>query len=1170
MSNNDIFNAINFKGVFKKSASKAGQRYSVFQSPEMPNVKLKYINYLNALTLNSTFVENIKSSAKNIEEYNYQSNKLESKKISNLIDPILQHLYETIQNITIDITNLYNLHELKLFLEKTIEIVGKRRNTHSVISHTGTIEKRTKEHCSYLSTKYRDLANSLYKLKEEFDYFVDSFVGNPYMLVIGEAGIGKTHFMLDSTKTLLEEDNCALTFLGEIFKNDISIIDTIRNELGLEIDNNELLTILNEKANSNNTRFLIIIDAVNEIDISAEVIKNKLDDFISLVKEFENLSVVFSCRTPYQLQVIPDISDYFVFTLPGLPQEEALKQFSKAFNIQPIELPYIVNELSNPLFLKTMYETITLEKNRDDSVQVSSLLSKGNESLKELFEKYIFEHSIHIFKHKKHRFLLWKNIIKPICELNFESLQKNKQYELTEEDVLSVIESGITQEILSYAGIENKYSLLNILVNVGIFRRDIDYGSGQEIIKVTYQKLYDFLMARYIFEVMPKKRINSKEEIAAAYETLISNFKYFSFLEAIIVEFPTRNEQDELFDYLSEDFLNQYGSNLLEIFIDGLLWRDHRSFTDRTKYYINQSLQNNSDTTLETLFILSTKPNHPFTKKTFSFLEEMSMKQRDLILSQFLRYRIDSDNPIGLYIEWLHEHDKSRLEKIYIYNLFNYLLWFLTLPINAYRDKVTHTLVDLGTNDLETMFAFIRDKHDVINDDYIRERLIGSLYGAMMRLQLIKSHYKLFHEISLWLDEKYFINFTTYHIIILDYIKSIIELSSSKNIYLQIDVDKVLKFQIEKQDNFWRLPSYTKCKDFLKSTSFHIDPMHMDFTNYTVGGLFKHRGNYSHTKEYNIAVLSINNRIYELGWNESDFEDIDREYNSSYGGRIGTHSIERYGKKYSWIAYYEYIGYLISIGTLDPREDDYEEIEYDRFWEKTLDVSFPDMEQFINKKPFIEILSFDNLKAQLITDDWIVIFAYVRDKDQKQIEYLINTSFTNEKRHFNSLGQNSTPFMGELFWSENLINSGKTDLCVNYSSGDYNTYYSSEYNFVSLSKEFARVLNISIDLKNCQFIDSNGRKAIQLYKYSDNSQIQEFTLLRKDLLQRYMKLNKLKLFYKLDKTDFSHQENDKSEIIAMDWKEIEIQYWLQKLYRYIINILSQIKKKTRMQYDRNK
>lgn len=326
MSNNDIFNAINFKGVFKKSASKAGQRYSVFQSPEMPNVKLKYINYLNALTLNSTFVENIKSSAKNIEEYNYQSNKLESKKISNLIDPILQHLYETIQNITIDITNLYNLQELKLFLEKTIEIVEKRRNTHSVISHTGTIEKRTKEHCSYLSTKYRDLANSLYKLKEEFDYFVDSFVDNPYMLVIGEAGIGKTHFMLDSTKTLLEEDTCALTFLGELFKNDISIIDTIKSELGLEIDDKEFLTILSEKAQLNNTRFLIIVDAVNEIDISSDVIKNKLDVFISLVQEYENIAIVLSCRTPYQLLIIPDLNDCFVFNLPGLPQDEALKQ----------------------------------------------------------------------------------------------------------------------------------------------------------------------------------------------------------------------------------------------------------------------------------------------------------------------------------------------------------------------------------------------------------------------------------------------------------------------------------------------------------------------------------------------------------------------------------------------------------------------------------------------------------------------------------------------------------------------------------------------------------------------------------------------------------------------------------------------------------------------------
>lgn len=1125
---------INYKNIFKKSATKAGQRYMPFISPDMPNIKLKYINYLNALSLNKTFINNIKNSIKHIEKYNYDTHQNEAKKTTELIDPLINNLYLAIKNISFDITNLSNINELKNFIEKLIVITNKRKDTYSHLRYKMDIDKSKKEKYSYIQNKYEELSYSLEEIQVQFNYFIPNFETQPYMLIIGEAGIGKTHFLLDSTEMIIDADNEAIVFLGEFFKNNISILDAIKNELKIDISDTEFLTKLNTQSKNNNTRFSIIIDAVNEIDVSSDVIHSKIESFIEKIKEFKNIAVVLSCRTPYQNQVIPRLQDFYIFQLPGLPQDEALKQFSLAFNIQPIELPYIMHELSNPLFLKIMYETITLAKNRDDTVQVSTLLSKGNESLKELFEKYIFEYSIKIFKAKKHKWILWNDIIKPICELNFDSLLKNKSYELSEEEVIKIINTSISNELLKEADLDNTNSLLDLIVNIGIFRRDISYHTKEQVIKITYQKLYDYLMARYIFENMPDAKNNTKEEISNAYETLLIDFHYFSFVEAILVEFPTRNEQTELLDYLSQNFLKRYGRNLLSSFTSGLLWRSNQAFMDRTKYYINLSLKLDFDTTFEILFILFTKPNHPYTTKTFEFLNKQSMQKRDLLIGRFLKYRINDENPIGLYIDWLYDHDKSKINVTYAQNIFNYLQWFLSLPIPSYRDKITNIIVDVGLYYPKELFEHLQNNIE-LNDDYIMERLVSSLYGVIMRYKNNASKHPLFEEISLWLYEKFFINFTTYNIVILDSIKSIIELTLKINPSLKIERDKVFNFEIPQQKNFWKFPEYSKCKKFLKSQSFSIDPMRMDFTNYTIGNRIKGRGNYTHTDDYDKAVLYINNRVFELGWNSDEFKEIDREFSTSYSGRINTHRLERYGKKYSWIAYNEYMGYLTSNGYFSLRKNESGEVEsLERFWEQTSDVSFPKVDEFIKKEIFLDKPSLANIKSKILFNEWIMIFCFVRTQKGKGQDYFLKASFDKDLNFHNSSGTVYRTLFGELFWSETIPASNSKSLCLEYSSGDYNTEYSTKYNIVAVTKEFAQEVGIKVDLIKSKFVDSSDKEALKIYKFSDDSMVQEFTFLRKDLLNKYRDKHNFNVYISLGMNDNEEHNNDCQEIIELD------------------------------------
>ena len=87
--------------------------------------------------------------------------------------------------------------------------------------------------------------------------------------------------------------------------------------------------------------------------------------------------------------------------------------------------------------------------------------------------------------------------------------------------------------------------------------------------------------------------------------------------------------------------------------------------------------------------------------------------------------------------------------------------------------------------------------------------------------------------------------------------------------------------------------------------------MRMDFANYTLGRLFKDRGNYDDTHPgYQEVRRQVARRMSDLGYSESTFLELDRAI--AQGQPMSRESdgskTDRYGKKYSWIAFFEMYG----------------------------------------------------------------------------------------------------------------------------------------------------------------------------------------------------------------------------------------------------------------------
>ena len=113
--------------------------------------------------------------------------------------------------------------------------------------------------------------------------------------------------------------------------------------------------------------------------------------------------------------------------------------------------------------------------------------------------------------------------------------------------------------------------------------------------------------------------------------------------------------------------------------------------------------------------------------------------------------------------------------------------------------------------------------------------------------------------------------------------------------------------------------------------------MHMDFANYTIGRLVPDRGNYQDAHpEYQEVRRQIARRMSDLGYSAA-FSELDRSIaqmqpvsRQSDGGKT-----DRYGKKYSWIAFFEMYGVRSDLDLLGERRS------RERSSDCDIDPSFP-------------------------------------------------------------------------------------------------------------------------------------------------------------------------------------------------------------------------------------
>lgn len=858
--------------------------------------------------------------------------------------------------------------------KKTINAIAKtllfcRRRTSEIERGLYTEEREAEEQSKErqrISTEQsyvRKLSGVLYDIGDFVNSAAFQCISNNKLLLLGEWGTGKTHFLCDITKIRDNRNLATLTVLAHKLSRNSDPLEAVCRLVPSASNGDQLLAKLDRLGKKLNGRALIIFDGINEADRATW--SSAIPEIARKLDQYDHVGLVLSCRTPYDHQVFTEKNRtrFVQYNHPGFNEIEidAQSEFFNHYAIPTPNVPLLADEFSRPLFLKILCKTLQSFADRTKRKKIGDMAS-GHRSMTTIFEDFIkqvgkgVEQDFGLPGLACWRILKGTRIKGAAKTVGVASAMAESQSDwLTTDKVIQIIRArtGLTEC--------DAQALLERMVVDGLIAEDMVWEDGRwiDVIRMPYQRFSDHLISRHLLERY--LRTDTPEAIRRSFyvnrplgkifelENGGHNYRQPGIASALMLEFPERikrivpADERELIFYLPK--ARRKVTPSVDVFLDGLIWRDAESFSGETHYLISFLLKHGNDytkrKTLDTLVCLASRTAHTDTAARLErFLESLDLTKRDMLWSEFLRTSGAAETP-NRVLRWVEDNSGVHTDEAASRALIAILEWFLTTTNRGLRDRATRALVFVGASNPKILFDRTIGSLSR-NDPYISERMLAASYGVLMRNwwgakpALIASAAE-FARLTFDLMFKRRGAHRTKHILARDYALGIIHLSMKMAPRCLGSRDRVL-LQAPFSTFRGKIPAATRIKD--EECEGADAAIQMDFGNYTIGRLVEGRANYDNDHSgYKNVRRQIEWRINDLGYKEELFKDIDRQISSdnfSMGRSEKPGKIDRYGKKYSWIAFYEVAGLVQDKRSIGPVFD------HARMSDTDIDPSFPD------------------------------------------------------------------------------------------------------------------------------------------------------------------------------------------------------------------------------------
>ena len=1101
--NSPILTSEIFQRLAEKSRQALGDRYTPEYHIDLPIAKV-----FNALGNTEIWWKNIEE---HVDTWIENSSKIEkailkgSKKLDGDIG-----IREVIDNISLNLTSGINEQtfesNLGLYessLNELSEKISKFVNALLHVEDGESVFDEIRQDFYKFESTTRDLLRFV-----RGDSCKASKIKN--VLLVGEAGIGKSHLLCDVSLSRISNNLPTVFTLGQHYSGG-NPLNTLKDALDLNnVSHEEFLGALDAAGEANNTNTLIIIDAINEGNCRDDW-PNHLVSLLSELDRFQHISIVLSCRTTYIDWLIPDglVEKSLVkvthYGFKGYEHRAASQYLSQQGILKP-SAPITSPEFTNPLFLKTCCKAM--------KEQGMTAFPKGLHGISSLLDFYInsVERTVSIRK----RYRTGEDVVRKSIETFALALYPDHQFGLPMDKAISMINGFDTRA-------NQADPLLDILIDEGVLSEDmeIDEKTGRRtnpVVRFTYERFSDYLIANSLVDSIKKENISDSFQEGGKY-SLITNedsyYKYTGILAALNIIIAEKYHI-ELVDIVPEKIANDEWF-FEQVFIDTLQWRTAASFGDRTLKLLNTiPNQGFHSTSMDVLLKLSCEPKHPWNADFLHRnLIKRKMPERDafwsthITISDFEEDDDEQESILRSIIEWAQFGELGNVEQEQIRLCAIVLIWTTSSSNRKVRDQATKSAARLLSVYPELIISILEQFYKV-DDLYVVERLYAITYGAVTNFK----NNDLLKDIATWVWENLFKNAEPIpHIILRDYARGILEYANTKKLLnveikpesfrppyksswplddpseqeisqlsndehsssirssimgfpgdfgnysmsgihdwsptsikydkpqtaheLQIDFSEVLKGDLKK-----RFVKYLEEKKEDESRPRNFKSIIIDISETpdcekkpTVYDLLKQEIDGVLTPEQkehfrwvmglgrtdSIASFSrkkahrwVYKRAIELGWTKELFEDFERYHTSNHSRSESI--IERIGKKYQWIAFYEFLAHIAdNCIYIDKGYSDADYSEYFGPWQlhirnidptsllrKTGDSGWDKWEKKYWWQPFVYQFTgtlLDELKDWLWDENITPPFeSLLSVSDQKSANWLVLKSFANWKK----------------------------------------------------------------------------------------------------------------------------------------------------------------------------
>lgn len=836
----------------------------------------------------------------------------------------------------------------------------------------------------------------------QFSAHLQNLIKNKIMLIHGEPGIGKTHTIANQISKLQAEGRTSVFFLADAFTNDSPITKQMMEQYETGVDFSEFLNILEIKAENKHSEIIIFIDALNETKYF-RLWKRYLPDIIISIDRLRCLKLVISCRTDYLQDVIPDsvMQNEHICKIEhtGFANKtiEAARKYFEYKQIPFTLYDYSTLYISNPLLLKLYCDTYD-----------------GNEvSLINLYEKLCLHINDNLHNKSQYPLKYKTDIVTPFALAISAWFVHHHSRQIGIKEIM-------TLPYWNEYGIQDKQYFLNYLCIEGLLNHK-HIAHGEDTYSFLYDQMNDYFYAKAFSDTWKNKREAKKTIRETLYSSYLFNHQrnVNPLTLMYISEFYNKKYHEECIDLMINMEQKENRKHIIDAYINSLNWR--RSGDISIVHFQSFIKKHNpsKDAILNLLINSSLKPNNPLNADYLhSILFKMPLAHRDRDwtskINEYFNYP-ELQKAVDMIRSYINGDNSAKIcgknhEELTI-TLF---VWFLSSSNIKLRDDTTFAITELLKTNFSACLSVLRKFEDV-NDSYIMQRLYAAVFAACCKNpDKTKEKYQ---QLAEYIYSTIFNQDEVYpDILVRDYARLIIELFLHENPAYS---GKIKKGEIAPPYKSKPLPIMESSPYFDESHKTEltdsnwgsrkiISSMRLEeFIYYGDFGRYVFEQNLNHfdVNKRSMFYLALSIIFEDLGYNDMLFSEIDHKTISGIPIYRKEH-IERIGKKYEWIAFYNILARVSDQCTMIDRFsrttgkfDGPWEILARQFDPTLLPVSFIKKEQApafpsqdgLRKDIIKEILSLEERPQEWIDSSGILIDRLpqlILQKDSESIEWL--------------------------------------------------------------------------------------------------------------------------------------------------------------------------------------